>query len=202
MNVSRKRAGLIAGASATILGVAALLPTDSGGPASVDASSVYTPYNVFVYMGQSLPGDSVDQRHRKWIEASSVEWGGTMSTSGATGRLAPRVAFSDVVLSKGIDRATPGLYARLAAGTRIPSVIIDVVQPGENPARTKFTLSDVMVSSIKAAARRAEAYSQDGNGEQFSLNFNTIKIEHWEPGSATVTSCSSWDKARNAKSSC
>lgn len=86
-----------------------------------------------------IKGESQDDRHKDWIEASSFSWGVTPrpSTAAATGKVEPH----DFQITKLIDKASPVLQRAALTGTPIPHATLEV-----NGQR--HLLEDVVIKSI------------------------------------------------------
>jgi type VI secretion system secreted protein Hcp len=99
-----------------------------------------------------IDGESTDDKHKGWIEISSFSWGlaAVESQTGAGGG-AGRAKFSELVISKKSDKATPALFLSCAKGKHIPQVTI-AVRSASNEKREdylQYKFSDVLISSYQ-----------------------------------------------------
>ena len=120
-----------------------------------------------------IPGDSLDDTYRGWIELHSYSWGAARPTaSGAGGGATGRAQFQDLHFVVNFSKASPELFNRCATGEHIKSGVLAVRKAGEKPLEFyKLRMTDVLVSSF-----------QDGSSggfepvEQVSLNFANIDL--------------------------
>jgi type VI protein secretion system component Hcp len=94
---------------------------------------------VFLFI-PGVPGESIDARHRNWIDLQSMQIG-----------VANR-ACTSMTVSKSLDVSSPVLSAAALTGGAYPNVTLDVTTEGENP-RTFLTyvLANATVVSTSVA---------------------------------------------------
>src|SRR5579864_7155946 len=81
-----------------------------------------------------IPGESLDDKHKDWIEILSFNHGlhqpSSATGSSAGGATTERVNVSDFSVVKHLDKASPKLYESLCKGTHIPNVVIEFCRAG------------------------------------------------------------------------
>jgi type VI secretion system secreted protein Hcp len=125
-----------------------------------------------------IKGESADKKHKDTIDIESFSWGvsqqGTHSSGGGGG--AGKVSFSDITVTKLIDKSSPLLFKRVATGQHIKKAVLFVRKAGgQQQEYMKITLEDVLVSSYKTAPSKS---SDSVPLEQVSLNFSKIEFSY------------------------
>jgi type VI secretion system secreted protein Hcp len=149
-------------------------------------------FDMFIKI-DGIEGESLDDKHRGWIDVLSVSQGVTRSVSGAGATRTNGLArFQDISVTKWLDKSTPKLLESVCNGKIFPKVEIDLVSTGAAGGPTGktvyYTLQDVIFTSSK----------QDGSAtdddplptESFSLNFTKIEYQYQsvDPGSGQTNS--------------
>ena len=98
-----------------------------------------------------IPGESLIDNHVNEIDLLTWNWGmtqfGTMRVGGGGGKGKAQV--QDLVVTKYVDKASPGLMLACLKGDHIPEAILFVIKAGYSPLEyIKITMSDVMVTSV------------------------------------------------------
>ncbi len=133
---------------------------------------------------QGVDGESVDDKHKGWIEIDSFSWGVTnmvtMASSGGGG--AGKASFQDFSIVKRFDKASPKLFLTCATGEHISDADISIRKASGAGAKgkavdsfLKFKMFDILVSSFQ------ESGQASGAGvpmESISLNFAKIEMEY------------------------
>lgn len=148
----------------------------------------------------SVPGESMDSKHKGEIEIETWTFGEEQSGTFAygSGGGAGKVSMKDFRFTKRVDKASPKLFEACASGEHIPEVILVARKAGkEQQEFYKVTLSDVLVSS----------YHTVGSGDsdvvprdEITFNFAKIKIEYreqTEKGTLGGAIVGSWDVKTN-----
>ena len=156
--------------------------------------------DVFLKIGD-IKGESVDAEHREWIDAWSFQFGVsnpvTLSTGGSG---AGKASFSDIVITKSLDSASPRLFLGCAKGTTYPTVTLKLVRAGEiRQTYYQITLSNVTISSVS----NSNSEGDDRPSESVSLFYEKIKIEYWKTdakGGLTPVAPVEWNVAENTGS--
>ena len=125
-----------------------------------------------------IKGESSDKKHKDTIQIESFSWGvsqqGTHSSGGGGG--AGKVSFSDITVTKVVDKSSPLLFKRAATGTHIKKAQLFVRKAGgEQQEYMKITLEDLLVSSFKTAPSKS---SNSVPLESVSLNFTKIEFSY------------------------
>ena len=93
-----------------------------------------------------IPGESKDKMHSGWIDVDSqINLDVKAPRDVATGQASGRRQYQPLIIRKRIDKASP-LLAKAMAGKQVLGQIVVSNQA------TRYTLSEVMVSSITTAA--------------------------------------------------
>lgn len=126
---------------------------------------------------ESIPGEVTDKGHEGWISVDSVNWGMSRtvsSTSGGGGRTTSPPTFSEVTVTKQIDKSSPQLFLAAVAGKEnlIP-IKIELVDSTTHLTYYRLTLDGVLVSSQNCTA----VSGATKGAETISMNFTKIKVE-------------------------
>ena len=129
-----------------------------------------------------VDGEALDAEHKGWSDLLSFEQ--TMSKPGAsTGSSRSRgsVIFEDITLIKELDKSSPKIAESIAMGKVYPSVEFELVADygGSRAVYLKYELTNVMVTSYSISGSANEVPT-----EQFSLNFEEIKVTYTENDSS------------------
>jgi type VI secretion system secreted protein Hcp len=131
-----------------------------------------------------IDGEAQDSAHTNEIEILSYSLGVSNQGSGAVGKGsgAAKSDFTDVSLSKVMDKSSVGLALACATGKHIDEATLTVRKAaGDTPLDyLKIKLTEVFVTSFHNAA-------SDGGGiaqESLSLNFSKIEFTYNPQGSA------------------
>ena len=137
-------------------------------------------YDGFVQIG-GIPGESTDDAHKDWVEIISyghkIEQPGGSSASRVGGRTGARVDIDDFTIMKVLDKSTPTLALYCCNGSHIPKVVLELCEAGgEKHLYMKYTLEDVIVSSVKPGGSAAEQLARPV--EEISFKFGKIQWEY------------------------
>jgi len=151
---------------------------------------------------EGIKGESKDHKHKDEIHIEAFSWGQSQTGVGGTGggSGAGKVQFSDISISKVVDKATPDLMLYCHGGKHIKEGLLTCRKAGENPVEyLKIKLTDIIVSSIQHGA----ATSHDQIPESLTLNFSKSHIEYQEQGAdgkpVGGPQTSGWDLKANQK---
>jgi type VI secretion system secreted protein Hcp len=153
-------------------------------------------YDLFLRI-EGITGDSRDAKHAGWMDVVSFSWGVTMTPS--SGTTMSRPLFTDLILTKPMDRASPVLLVSCASGKRFPTAVLQLVRTGEmRVVFMEYTLSDVMLTAYQPAGQGAEDQPLE------ALNLNAARIvTKYTPvaadGSAGTAITGGWDLRANTK---
>ncbi len=145
-----------------------------------------------VYPGQSattaafakydgIDGESVDDKHGKWIDVLSVDWGANKPGGGATGQARRRAAavIEDLVIAMDYDKASPKIQEKCLSGAVIPKLEIELTDLfGESRATyLRMELKNVQCTSFE------QSYPDSNAPRSLSVvgnNFEEIKVTYTE----------------------
>ena len=104
-----------------------------------------------------IPGESMDSKHKDWIDVLSWTWGesntGTVHTGGGAG--AGKVAFQDLSFMTRISKASPALFLACASGQHIKEAKLVGRKAGKGQQEyLTWTFSDLLVSSYQTERQR------------------------------------------------
>jgi type VI secretion system secreted protein Hcp len=131
-----------------------------------------------------VDGESKDDKHDKWIDVLSVDWGNT-SSRGTDGRpqrmVRPRrgeragdAEIKSLTLTKSYDAASVNLMKACAEGTHFPSVLIEMTTSQEEGSRfMKVELDNVIVSSYSMSGGEGSVPT-----ESVTLNFSKFEYAY------------------------
>ncbi len=132
-------------------------------PASAPAES-----DVFL-QAEGLLGESQVRNYEDAIEVRSFSWG--VSNQASAGSIAAKPSFSDISVTKFVDRSSPTLVANLTTGKVIPRAKVTFVKPGlEARPFLRFCFTGLRVSSVQVSG-------SDGGGvpmESVSFSYATV----------------------------
>jgi len=149
-----------------------------------------------------IKGESADDKHRDWIECSSVHWGitqpksATASTGG--GHTAERADLQDIMFTKLADISTPILLQTCAVGKTIPRAKFEFMRADGNGDRVKYfeiELENVLIGMISPGVQGGDILS-----ENVSLKFSKVKWRYTQQkvtGGAGGGTSGGWDLATN-----
>ncbi|MEO7496607.1 MAG: type VI secretion system tube protein Hcp [Massilia sp.] len=150
-----------------------------------------------------IKGESQDDKHKDWIEVTTVQWGihqprsATASTGG--GHTSERAELSDLSFSKITDLSSPILLQTCAMGKTIPKAKVEFFRADGNGSRVKYfevEMENVLIGMVKPRLGGNTQYLS----ETVNLKFSKIKWKYSQQkigggsGGATV---GGWDLATN-----
>jgi type VI secretion system secreted protein Hcp len=131
--------------------------------------------DIFAKIGD-IKGESLDAKHKDQIEILSWSWG--VSNSGTvragSGAGAGKANFSDLSFTHRLDKASPVLMARCAAGTHIKEATITHRKAGKGQQEfLVIKLSDVLITAVSDG-------DSDGDSpvENVSLAFGKVDLAY------------------------
>ena len=149
-----------------------------------------------------IKGESTDDKHKDWIECTSVNWGvsqprsATASTGG--GHTAERCEHKEVVFTKLADLASPILLQTCSAGKTIPKAKLEFMRADGQGERIKYfeiELENVLIGAIMPAVQEGSIIQ-----EKVGLKFSKIKWKYTQQkvsGGAGGNTSGGWDLATN-----
>ncbi|HBZ07981.1 MULTISPECIES: Hcp family type VI secretion system effector [Massilia] len=149
-----------------------------------------------------IKGESMDDKHKDWIECTSVTWGvkqprsATASTGG--GHTAERCEHEEVVIDKLADLSSPVLLQTCSAGKTIPKAKLEFMRADGQGERIKYfeiELENVLIGAIKPKVEEGAIIQ-----EKVGLKFSKIKWKYTQQkvtGGAGGNTSGGWDLAAN-----
>jgi type VI secretion system secreted protein Hcp len=149
-----------------------------------------------------IKGESMDDRHKDWIECKSVAWGvvqpksATSSTGG--GHTAERCEYSELVITKLADLSSPVLLQTCSSGKTIPKAKLEFMRADGQGERVKYfevELENVLIGSVQSAVSEGDFMS-----ENVGLKFSKVKFKYTQQkigGGAGGNTSGGWDLASN-----
>ena len=147
-----------------------------------------------------IEGESQDSRHAKEIDVSAWSLGVTNPGSGHVGggAGAGRATFTDLAVTKVLDKASPALLLAVASGRHIRTARLTVTSGGPRPLEyLTVDLEDVLVTSCLLA----DSADPDRPVENVTFDYGKIRVNYSQQsptGALGVVSSFGWDVVRNA----
>ncbi|MDC0268245.1 type VI secretion system tube protein Hcp [bacterium] len=137
--------------------------------------------NASAYMKiDGIDGEAVDKDHKGWSDIMTFEQGlrkQVASTGGKKGKRPSTASWSNVIVTKELDKSSPKMALAVASGRVIPWVVLDVtasLEEGGEIAYYRYELKNVQVTSYKVGGTHENMLPV----ESFSLNFEEIKVTY------------------------
>jgi type VI secretion system secreted protein Hcp len=149
-----------------------------------------------------VEGESLDDKHKSWIDVMSWSWGETNAGAHAVGGGGGggKVAMQDFQFLTRMSKASPKLFLACAMGQHIKEAAIIGRKAGKGQQEyLKVTMSDVLVTSYQTSASEGD---DTVPLDQVSLNFAKIKVEYKAQkadGSLDAAISAGWDVKANKK---
>ncbi|KQQ89196.1 type VI secretion system tube protein Hcp [Massilia sp. Leaf139] len=149
-----------------------------------------------------IKGESTDDKHKDWIECTTVNWGvsqprsATASTGG--GHTAERCVHEEVTIDKLADLASPILLQTCAAGKTIPKAKLEFMRADGQGDRIKYfeiELENVLIGAVRPKVEEGSIIQ-----EEVKLKFSKIKWKYTQQkvtGGAGGNTSGGWDLATN-----
>jgi type VI secretion system secreted protein Hcp len=164
------RRALLAGA----LGVGTLGALAPGFSADAAAPIPTNPSSDYFLRVDGILGESLDDRHRDWIDLLTFSWGVSSSLNPlvtSPGTPASKSKPADFVFVANSSRASPRLFLACARGTKINNVLLEVVKAGAD----RFTYLKVLLQDVRVASYN-QAPSADFGIPLDVVNLRYVKI--------------------------
>lgn len=121
-----------------------------------------------------VDGEAKDANHDKWIDVLSVSQSITRSMgSDSSARSSGAVSFSDITITKELDKSSPKLAEAVAMGKVIPKVEFHLTS--DHGTYYKYELKNVMITSYSMSGD-----ADDRPTEEISFNYAEIKTTYTE----------------------
>ena len=122
-----------------------------------------------------ISGESVDDKHKDWIQLMSFSWGASQvpSVAGTGGSGAGKADLSDFSVMKYFDKASTPLFKSLTTGTHVKTGTLEAVKSGgAGKPFLKVDFQELFVTSHQLSA------SSEIPTESVSFSYNHIKVEY------------------------
>ncbi len=146
-------------------------------------NNVATAQGAYLKLGD-ITGEATESGHDRWIDivSFSQNMGVPDAASSGASRRRSAVEIQDIQFVKMLDKSSPKLMEHLLKGKVIPEAIIEMTKNigGRTVTFYKITLNNVMVSNVNTSG---DCSGSCQTSENFSLNFERIKVTYTEFGS-------------------
>jgi type VI secretion system secreted protein Hcp len=146
-----------------------------------------------------IPGESVQKDHEDAIDAFSFQWGVSNAGSAVDKKVQPP-SFSDLTITKALDRSTTRLALACATGERLRSVRLD-----ETASYTDGGLVTVLTiqlwDAVVTAVSEAGAGDDGAPSDAIAFDFPKVEVVYTlfdSKGKKKGTERFGWDVSRNA----
>ncbi|HEV7817358.1 MAG TPA: type VI secretion system tube protein Hcp [Janthinobacterium sp.] len=149
-----------------------------------------------------IKGESQDDKHKEWIECTSVHWGmiqpksATASTGG--GHTSERAELDDIRFQKVADLSSPILMQTCVAGKTIPKAKFEFMRADGNGQPIKYfeiELENVLIGHMSPGIDPGEILT-----ESVSLKFSKVKWKYSQQkigGGVGGNTMGGWDLSAN-----
>jgi len=129
-----------------------------------------------------IDGEALDKSHKGWSDIASFGQAVVQPGGGATGATRRRgdVIMEDIHCSKELDKASPKIAEAVCKGKVFPKVEIELTASYTDTGRVtyyRYELKNTLVTSYNISG---SGQSEDVPMEDFSLNFEEIKVTYTE----------------------
>ena len=133
-----------------------------------------------------VDGEALDKDHKSWSDLLTFGQGLHQPGGSATGATRRRgdVILEDITCTKELDKSSPKIAEAVCKGKVFPKVEIDITASYTDAGRVtyyRYELTNVMVTSYNISG---SGQAEDVPAEDFSLNFEEIKVTYTENDSA------------------
>jgi type VI secretion system secreted protein Hcp len=149
-----------------------------------------------------IPGESVDSKHKDWIDVLSWSWGEAHPSAphtGGGGGGAGKVAFSDLAFAQRVNKASPALFLACANGKHIKEAKLVARKAGKGQQEfLTWTFSDLLVTSYTTSGSGGDDTPVDSVTLNFSKAVVSYKAQKAD-GSLDAPITAGWDAKTNSK---
>jgi type VI secretion system Hcp family effector len=149
-----------------------------------------------------IAGESLDQRHKDWIEIVAYNFGVNQSTSASAssngGAGSGRASLSDFSFSKRLDKSSARLFEASCSGEHIKELTLCLYRAGgEKLKYYEVRLEEVIISDFSQNGESGEPL------EEVQINFGRINIVYTQQkrsdGAAAGNISGGWDRIANKR---
>lgn len=146
-----------------------------------------------------VSGDSADSKHPGTIDVQSFSFGVQQVATSVSGGGAGKASFSNLSVTKWVDKSTPALFVNCASGQHFSKATLYMRPNNSTNDMYKVILQDVVITSVSNGA----AVGGDRPSESLSLSYAKIQWFYQAldangrlSGAAVVTG---WDVTANKR---
>jgi type VI secretion system Hcp family effector len=132
-----RRAGMLLIGSVILLGAGLL------------ARNVIAASNAYLLI-DGIKGESMDDKHKDWLQVDSVSWGESRTSSmasAASGAGAGKVSLHEFTITKRPDAASPKLAQFASTGKHIPKMVLDL-------GGRLYSFQDATITSVRKEGQK------------------------------------------------
>lgn len=140
----------------------------------------------------TIEGEATAVGYANQIEIQAFSFGESRAASGTSGGAAPSPSFTELNLTKPLDRSSPALLVATASGQHFSSATLTLVTDGASPvAYLKIALTDVIVTACQTGGATQSGFPS----ENISLAYGKIVMTYSYKNSkgAFVPYIGGWD---------
>ena len=128
-----------------------------------------------------VKGNVTAKGHENWIELKSINWGVNRDINALTGQINRRSVgipqFSEIVIHKNIDQASPLLFAKACKGEVKGDIVIHVCHTGDSPKMyLEYTLSQGLLTHLEHVGTASSQHDQ--MMETMSIHYGAFKMRY------------------------
>lgn len=156
-------------------------------------------FDAFIKI-EGIPGESLDEKHKDWIEVTDYNFGVRQSTSATAsssgGASSGRATLADFSFTKLLDQASSKLFQASCAGTHIAKLTLSLNRAGGDKLKYfEIELEEVIISDFVQGGGSGEPL------EYIQINYGRIKttytLQKRANGGAGGNISGGWDRIRN-----
>ncbi len=121
--------------------------------------------DVYLHI-DGIRGASTDERHKGWIECTSVNWNGERPKSGSCEHM-------DIVISKLADLASPILLQACSSGDTIPKAKFEFMRADRQGVRVRYL--EIEIENVLIGAVSPTVDEGDNLSERIGFKFSKVK---------------------------
>lgn len=129
-----------------------------------------------------VDGEAKDKDHQGWSDLLSFSQSLHKPGGGSTGAARQRgdVIMDDITVTKELDKASPKIAASLAMGKTFSTLELDLTGSSSGEGRTTYYAYELKNVQVTSYSVSGSGQSEDVPTEDFSLNFEEIKVTYTE----------------------
>lgn len=129
---------------------------------------------------EGVDGESIDDKHKNWIDVLSSNWGVSGPSSPVGGGTGTEAEAKEFVIRKWADKASPLIYLACCKGENYPYVTLNLVEPtGERGQYMQFKMENVFITTVTGPVGGSTSPTTIGDSARpyEDISFNYGKIE-------------------------